>query len=77
MGHVNGKPDPAAQLHTERITVVEGRANITVNGEIVLLSAGDPTLSVPRRVVHGIQGFKGERLVIREQADPAGDYKVM
>lgn len=48
-----------------------------MDGKLVILKAGDPTLLVPPRVVHSIRAFKGERLVIQEQADPPGDYKVM
>ncbi|KAH8901744.1 hypothetical protein GQ53DRAFT_815191 [Thozetella sp. PMI_491] len=63
--------------HAEYMTVVEGRAQFTLGREKVVLHAGDPPLLIPRRVVHSMQSFKGERLVIREQSDPAGDYKAM
>lgn len=59
------------------MTVIEGRMKITMNGKTTVLSAGDPPAIIPPRVVHSIQGFKGERLVVQEQADPAGDYKAM
>lgn len=50
---------------------------VTLNGEKVILEAGDPAVLVPRRVVHSIQAFKGEKLVFRERPDPAGMYKAM
>jgi mannose-6-phosphate isomerase-like protein (cupin superfamily) len=48
-----------------------------LDGKVVIVNAGDPTVIVPPRVVHSIRAFKGERLVIQEEADPPGNYKVM
>lgn len=57
------------------MTVLEGRVQVTLNGQTTILRAGDPSMVIPRRAVHSFKGFKGERLVVREQADPPGDYK--
>ncbi|KAI1084816.1 hypothetical protein F5B20DRAFT_523307 [Whalleya microplaca] len=65
------------KTHAEYLSVLEGRVEVTVNGDKVILKAGDPALFVPRRVVHSIKGFKNEKLVIRERPDPAGMYKAM
>jgi hypothetical protein len=59
------------------MTVLEGRVKITCNGETVELKAGDPAFFIPRRAVHSIEGFKGERLVAQERPDPPGLYKAM
>ncbi|RYC56651.1 hypothetical protein CHU98_g9554 [Xylaria longipes] len=63
--------------HAEYISVIEGRIECTLNGDKVILKAGDPTLCVPRRIVHSFISFKGERFIIRERPDPAGLYKAM
>ncbi len=57
--------------------MVEGRVEVTLNGDKVIVKAGDPAVRVPRRVVHSIRGFKGEKLIFRERPDPAGMYKAM
>lgn len=57
--------------------MLEGRLQVTLNGEKIILKAGDPAVLVPRRAIHSLQGFKGERLVLRERADPVGMYKAM
>jgi mannose-6-phosphate isomerase-like protein (cupin superfamily) len=56
------------------MTVYEGRIEATVDGVKRIVSAGE-SLDIPAYAVHAFQGFKGERLVIRERANPAGDYK--
>lgn len=61
--------------HSEHMTVLEGRVEITVDGKKRILRAGDETVVIPPYVVHGFQGFPGERLVVREVADPPGAYK--
>ncbi|KAI1384397.1 uncharacterized protein F4822DRAFT_415020 [Hypoxylon trugodes] len=63
--------------HAEHLSVLEGRLEITLNGEKIILKAGDPEVLIPRRVVHGVRGFKGERLCFRERPDPAGMYKAL
>ena len=50
---------------------------ITLNGKTSLLKAGDPAVLVPRRAVHSVKGFKGEKLIFREKPDPAGIYKAL
>lgn len=50
---------------------------MTLDGETVMLNAGDPSVLVARRVVHSFRSFKGERLVVRERPDPAGLYKAL
>ncbi|KAK0385312.1 hypothetical protein NLU13_7788 [Sarocladium strictum] len=63
--------------HAEYMTVLEGRAKISCKGETVELKAGDPAFFIPRRAVHSIEGFEGERLVVQERPDPPGMYKAM
>lgn len=63
--------------HAERMSVLEGRALVTCNSETIELKAGDPAFLIPRRAVHSIQTFKGERLVMRERPDPPGLYKAL
>jgi mannose-6-phosphate isomerase-like protein (cupin superfamily) len=57
--------------------VVEGRVEITLDGKTSVIKAGDPAVLVPRRAVHSIKGFKGEKLIFREKPDPAGIYKAL
>ncbi|KAI9151466.1 hypothetical protein HJFPF1_08668 [Paramyrothecium foliicola] len=61
--------------HTERMTVVEGRLEIVLDGKKILLKAGDAPVLIPPRAVHSLRGFKGEKLVFQEQAFPGGSYK--
>ncbi|KAI2638972.1 hypothetical protein GGS26DRAFT_587743 [Hypomontagnella submonticulosa] len=63
--------------HAEHLSVLEGRVEITLNGDKFILKACDPAVLVPRRARHSVKGFVGERLVFRERADPAGMYKAM
>ncbi|KAI1100846.1 hypothetical protein F4804DRAFT_317698 [Jackrogersella minutella] len=63
--------------HAEYISVLEGRMEVTLNGDKVILRAGDPVVYIPRRVPHSMKGFKGEKLVFRERPDPAGMYKAL
>lgn len=57
--------------------MLESRIELNINGDKVVLEAGDPAVFVPRRVVHSIGGFRDERLVFRERPDPAGMYKAL
>ncbi|KAI1402772.1 hypothetical protein F4819DRAFT_507228 [Hypoxylon fuscum] len=63
--------------HAEHLSVLEGRLEVTVNGDKIVLKAGDPAVFVPRRIVHSMKGFEGEKLIFRERPDPAGMYKAM
>ncbi|KAI1425413.1 hypothetical protein F5Y12DRAFT_747413 [Xylaria sp. FL1777] len=63
--------------HAEYLSVIEGRIELTLNGDKVILKAGDPALFVPRRIVHSFISFKGESVILRERPDPAGLYKAM
>ncbi|KAI9162781.1 hypothetical protein HJFPF1_04373 [Paramyrothecium foliicola] len=63
--------------HQEYLSVVEGRVEITLDGRTTIMNAGDPAVLVPRRTVHSVKGFQGERLVFREKPDPAGIYKAL
>ncbi|KAI0555629.1 hypothetical protein F4679DRAFT_590704 [Xylaria curta] len=65
------------QEHAEYLSVIEGRIEFTLNGEQIILNAGDPELFVPRRVVHSFKSFKGEKSILRERPDPAGIYKAL
>lgn len=58
------------------MTVVEGRVKAVIDGEKRIVTAGEEIVIKPY-TVHGFKGFKGERFVLRERADPAGDYKVL
>lgn len=63
------------KYHSERITVLEGRIEITLGWEKRIVKAGDEAVLIPRYTRHGFKSFKGERAVMREIADPAGPYK--
>jgi mannose-6-phosphate isomerase-like protein (cupin superfamily) len=65
------------QNHQEYLGVVEGRVKITLNGKTSIMNAGDPAVLVPRRAVHSVEGFKGEKLIFREKPDPAGICKAL
>ncbi|KAL1866865.1 hypothetical protein Daus18300_006568 [Diaporthe australafricana] len=62
------------RLHSETMEVREGRVNVTVDGVTRVAVAGEK-VHIPIGAVHGFKGFPGERLVVREMSDPAGDYK--
>ncbi|KAK8006883.1 Pre-mRNA-splicing factor prp1 [Apiospora arundinis] len=64
------------RLHGEYHVVIEGRLEITLDGKITILNAGDPSLYVPPKAVHSIRSFPGERMVAQERADPPGTYKL-
>lgn len=76
--HINGKLNVPyiVQIHSERMTIVEGRINAVIDGEKRILTAGEEIVIKPY-TVHGFKGFEGERFVLRERADPAGNYKAM
>ncbi|KAI0438288.1 hypothetical protein F4803DRAFT_535620 [Xylaria telfairii] len=63
--------------HAEQFTVIEGRIRATLNGEAHIVNAGDPPLLIARRVVHSIQTFKGEKVVVQERVIPGGKYKFL
>lgn len=69
-------PD-AFQNHQEYLSVIEGRVEMTLDGKTTIVNAGDPEVLVPRRTVHSVKGFKGEKLIFREKPDPAGLYKAL
>lgn len=62
------------RLHAETMEVREGRVNVTIDGVTRVATAGE-SVHIPIGAVHGFKGFPGERLVVRERSDPAGDYK--
>ncbi|KUI61318.1 Quercetin 2,3-dioxygenase [Cytospora mali] len=62
------------KYHTEHITLIEGRVEITVGSKTHIVGPGEE-LQCPAGVVHAMKGFKGERMVLRESADPPGEYK--
>ncbi|KAF7319262.1 Response to drug-related protein [Mycena chlorophos] len=64
------------RYHSENMTVLEGRVEVTLGGLKRVMHAGDEFI-IPPRVVHGFRGFKGEKMVMRERATPGGDYKVL
>ncbi|KAK2594391.1 hypothetical protein QQS21_007897 [Conoideocrella luteorostrata] len=63
--------------HQEHFTVLEGRLEMTMDGKKTVVKAGDPTFLVQRKVVHSVKALEGERVVFREQPDPAGEYKAL
>lgn len=65
------------QNHSEYLSAIEGRIEVTLGGEKIIINAGDPAVLVPRRVVHSIRSFEGEKFVFRERPNPAGMYKAM
>lgn len=52
----------------------EGRVRITIDGVEKVAVAGEK-VRIPAGAVHAMKSFPGERVVVRESADPAGDYK--
>lgn len=61
--------------HSEFMEVREGRVQITVDGLVTIAQAGDKAFHIPAGAVHSLKSFPGERVVVRERADPPGDYK--
>lgn len=62
------------RLHSEVMDVREGRVEVTIDGVARIVVAGDKA-HIPAGSVHSIKSFPGERVVVRESADPPGDYK--
>ena len=63
------------KLHEETWDVIEGRVNVRLGKEKFVMKAGDPQRRSTTGMVHSMQGFKGERLVIREATVPGGEFK--
>ena len=59
------------------MTVIEGRFEFNLNGKKTIVKAGDPIVILPRRSIHSVRGFKGERGVFREEPNPPGIYKAL
>lgn len=55
--------------------VLEGRLEVTIEGKKQIITPDDGEVTIPALLVHGLQGFKGERMVMIEQTSPPGDYK--
>lgn len=64
------------QKHGEYHIVLDGRLEVTVDGKVIILKAGDAALYVPPKAVHSIRSFPGERMVAQERAEPPGTYKL-
>ncbi|KAG8162286.1 hypothetical protein KVR01_008051 [Diaporthe batatas] len=62
------------RYHSEEMHVREGRLRITIDGAERVASAGE-TVRIPAGAVHSMKSIPGERVVVRESADPPGDYK--
>lgn len=62
------------RYHSETMDVREGRVRITIDGVVRVAEAGD-RVHIPAGAVHAMKSFPGERVVVRETADPPGDYK--
>lgn len=65
------------QNHDEIMEVLEGRMKFLIDGNSVIVSAGDPPLIIPKGHVHGFMAFKGERVTIKESTRPSGDFKAL
>ena len=64
------------QTHDEYMSVLEGRVEFMLDGNKILLQAGDPELFFPRRHVHSFKFFKGEPAVLKERTSAgAGSLK--
>lgn len=62
------------RYHSEVMDVREGRIQITIDGVTRVAVAGEK-VHIPAGAVHALKSFPGERVVVRESADPPGDYK--
>lgn len=62
------------RYHSEVMDVREGRLQITIDGVTRVAVAGEK-VHIPAGAVHALKSFPGERVVVRESADPPGDYK--
>lgn len=63
------------RYHSEFMDVREGRVQITIDGVVTVAKAGDKPVHIPAGAVHALKSFPGERVVVRESADPPGEYK--
>lgn len=63
------------KYHDEYMRVLEGRIEITLDGQKRIVTADDGEQLIRAPLVHGLRSFKGERLVMLEQTTPPGDYK--
>lgn len=61
--------------HDEWWEVLEGRIEVYSEGELFVMSAGDPKKTSPRGTVHGVRMFAGERAVLKEKTMPTGKFK--
>lgn len=63
------------KYHDEYWEVLEGRVKVYTGGEEFVMTVGDPQRTTPRRTVHGLTAFKGERMVLKESTTPNGPFK--
>lgn len=73
---LRGSADPA-KYHDEIITVHEGRLRITLENKEHIVTADDGGFLIPRWHKHSMGGFKGEKLVVREETIPGGMFKAL
>lgn len=57
------------------MSVLEGRIEVTIEWKKQIVTPSDGEVVIPARLVHGLRGFKGERMVMVERTTPPGDYK--
>jgi len=55
--------------------VLSGRLKFYVEGKEIILSEGDPPLTIRRGTVHGFAVIKGESMSFKEKTNPAGEFK--
>ncbi|KAF9474291.1 hypothetical protein BDN70DRAFT_884995 [Pholiota conissans] len=61
--------------HGEYHRVVKGRVSITRGGVTQIATPEDGELYTPAGVVHSLEGFEGEELIIEERTDPVDPDK--
>lgn len=61
--------------HDEYMQCVAGEIEVHLDGEDFTAKAGDPTIFIERRRVHGFEFAKGQRVVLKEMTRPTGEFK--
>jgi len=63
------------QYHDEVMEVLSGRLKFYVDGKEIIVSEGDPPLTIRRGSVHGFTVIKGESTTFKEKTNPTGEFK--
>lgn len=61
--------------HDEYMEILEGEIEFVLDGNAVLLKAGDSPLHIPKLHVHSFKFIKGIKTTFTEKTDPVGDFK--